>query len=84
MTKRKFEVLLVIEGTSRQAKAAADAAWYAANDPTVRTDERHHVIEELARERLPNGTVREVDWSGWNEESGVALSVTYVGSDAPE
>lgn len=81
MAKRKFEVLLIIEGTARQAEVAADAAWYAANHPAGPMDERHYVVDEYARERLPDGTTAEVDWSDWTAESDLSLSVGYLDSD---
>ncbi len=81
MAKRKFEILLVIEGTERQAHAAANAAWYAANNPHGPTDERRHLVDEIARERLPDGTTCEVGWADWSEATDLSLAVGYLDPD---
>ena len=71
--RRRYELLIVLEATSDQAaNAASDAAWYAVEDATGSS-----VVEAVVHERLPDGSLREPGWSGWDEEASVAIRVQY-------
>lgn len=74
MAKRRvYEVLLVIEANSSQAaRAAANAAWYAADGT-----KGCNVVTELAQERGNDGSPAATNWPDWQEEGAPSIRIAY-------
>jgi hypothetical protein len=73
VVKRTYEIVLVIEAAGVEAgRRAANAAWEAAH--ALRGC---RVVNELARERLTDGSTEPVAWSDWQDEANMSLRLTY-------
>lgn len=72
---KTYELFLVFECEASDAERLADAAWLAANGG--HSSKTGNVVLAHARERLPDKTLAEVDWPGWQEPAEVDLRASY-------